>query len=274
MNNSEKGLYEQENLVINKDRVLTYSQLHCPLGCKYCFSEDIDLPRNKGVVYLSDKQLALLKQLPEEIRIIMLGCDIEFFQSKSKSFEILEQLSYLKKDISVVTKLYLSQDFIQQLQNINAQLQRHKNFLTISVSLTCIDSAKEWEPEAPEPIKRIETLRMAHQSDIKTLVALRPLLPTIPDEELKKVICLTKDECLGYYTGPLYVKDLNNPELNIEKALNLNIEAVQPHWMPQGNTFYKIEKEGQLDFLKNILQRYDKPLFEGAAEGIEYLRNL
>lgn len=56
------------------------------------------------------------------------------------------------------------------------------------------------------------------------------------------------------------------------KTQDLKIEKLQPHWMPKGNIFYKIEKEGQMNLLKNILEKYNKPLFEGAAEGIKYLR--
>ncbi len=36
----------------------------------------------------------------------------------------------------------------------------------------------------------------------------------------------------------------------------------------------KVEKKGQLDFLKNVLNRYDKLYFDGAADGIKYLKNI
>jgi len=43
--------------------------------------------------------------------------------------------------------------------------------------------------------------------------------------------------------------------------------------MPEENVFYKIEKEYQVQELRGILQKHDRPLFEGAAEGIIYLRD-
>jgi sulfatase maturation enzyme AslB (radical SAM superfamily) len=33
--------YESANLKIDKDRVLTYSNIACPLDCKYCFANEI-----------------------------------------------------------------------------------------------------------------------------------------------------------------------------------------------------------------------------------------
>ena len=247
--------------------------MSCPFDCEYCFIEDINPNQQRGVAYLSQKQFELIKQLPKEINLVMLGCDTEFFQSKQNSLEILEKLVVLNKDISVITKLSLPQDFIQQLNNIDNELNQHGNFLTFSESITCIDSAWMWEPKVPSSDKRIETLKDVHQQNIKTLVAIRPLLPTISNKELEMIVSLTKNYCYGYYSGPLYLKNLEHKLIDLNQQ-NLKIEKLQPHWMPSDNIFYKIEKEGQLDVLKNILEKHNKPLFEGAADAIKHIKNL
>ncbi len=102
------------------------------------------------------------------------------------------------------------------------------------------------------------------------MVAIRPLLPSITDGELEKIIHSTRDCSQGYYSGPLYLKSLDL--LSEEEQKSFNIEKIQPHWMPEGNIFYKVEKPGQMDILKKLLRKYNKPLFEGAAEGIKYLK--
>jgi DNA repair photolyase len=269
--NIKESKFEKEGLKLDKERVLTYSQLHCPFECEYCFSEDINPEQRKNISYLSPKQLELIKQLPKEVSLIMLGCDTEFFQSKENSLEVLENLSNLNKDISVITKLFLPPDFIQKLKEIDNKLRNNERFFVFSETITSIDSAKIWEPKISDPIKRIDTLKTAYNKGIKTLVAIRPLLPTISGEELEKIIYLTSDFCYGYYSGPLYLKKLDHPLLDL-KTQDLKIEKLQPHWMPEGNIFYKIEKEGQMDLLKDILEKHNKPLFEGAAEGIKYLK--
>ena len=266
--------FENAGLKLDKDRVLTYSQLSCPLDCEYCFVDDMNYNQKKNVAYLSGEQIELLKQLPEEINLIMLGCDTEFFQSKRNSIEILEELSDLNKDISVITKLSLSSDLIQKMKEVDHKLRQRGNFLTFSESIPCLDSSRLWEPRAPSPEKRIQTLRVAYENNLKTLVAIRLLLPTITDDELKKIISSTKDYCFGYYSGPLYLKNLEHPLLETNHPVNLKKEKVQPEWMLDDNIFYKIEKDGQMDFLKNLLQEQGKPFFEGAADAIKYLKTL
>lgn len=267
----EKSIFEKEGLKIDKDRVLTYSQLSCPLDCKYCFVDDLNFNQKKNVSYLSEKQFGLIEKLPEDIKIIMLGCDTEFFQSRENSLEILEKLSELNKDISVITKLALSESFLKKLGKINEKLNKNGKFLALSVSLTCLESAKKWEPGAPDPEQRIETLKKAYGAGLETMVAIRPLLPSVSHSEIEKIVLLTKDYCYGYYSGPLYIKNLKL--LKEEKMEGLEIDEIQPHWMPEGHVFYKVEKEGQMDLLKKLVEQNGKPFFEGAAEGIKYLRN-
>lgn len=271
MNSEEKYLFNKYGLIIDQDRVLTYSQLSCPFGCRYCFVENINFNQIPNTAYLTSKQQELMSQLPPEITLIMLGCDTEFFQSKNSSLKILNQLCALNKDISVITKIALPENFLKQLKDIYLKLNTQGNILCFSISIPCLNSAIQWEPKTPHPASRIHTLQQAHLSGLKTLVALRPLLPNISEEELEEIIYLTKDYCIGYYSGPLYLKEIDDSLIDI-KDPELKIERLQPHWMPSGNIFYKVEKGRQFNLLKAILKKYNKPLFDGAAEGIKYIK--
>jgi DNA repair photolyase len=226
--------------------------------------------QEKGVIYLSEQQLELMEQLPNEIKTIMLGCDTEFFQNKKESLEILKKLIKLNKDISVITKLSLSENFIREIKKIDDELNKNNNFLVFSTSLSSLCFSGIWEPGVPSPQKRIETLESAYKNGLKTLVALRPLLPTVDNNELERLVNLTKNFCFGYYSGPLYLKKLDL--LTEKEKQDLNIEKIQPHWMPDDNLFYKIEKIGQMNLLKEIIKKNHKPFFDGAAEGIKYLK--
>lgn len=269
---AEEEKFEKEGLKIDKERVLTYSELSCPLNCKYCFVKDLSPQQKENVSYLSEKQFKLLKQLPKKVNLIMLGCDTEFFQSMKDSLEILEKLSDLNKDISVITKLSLPQDFIKKLKEIDVKLNKKGNFLIFSESIPCLESAKEWEPKAPNPRDRVETLKKAYEENIKTLVAIRPLLPVVSKKEFGEIVDLTKNYCYAYYSGPLYLKNLNHPIIKNIELNNLKIEKLQPHWMTKGNIFYKIEKGGQMELLQDIIQKNKKLFFEGAAEAIKYIK--
>jgi sulfatase maturation enzyme AslB (radical SAM superfamily) len=57
----EKMNFEKEGLKIDKERVLTYSELSCPLDCKYCFVDDLSSSNQKvGVPYLRGPQTQFL----------------------------------------------------------------------------------------------------------------------------------------------------------------------------------------------------------------------
>ena len=268
----ENQQFEQHGLKIDKDRVLTYSQLSCPLGCRYCFVDDMNFNQKRNVAYLTEEQFQLIDRLPKEIKLIMLGCDTELLQNKTEALAILERLSQQRLDLSVITKLPLSKPFIQKLSETAQTIEHNGNILAFSISVLCAESARLWEPKVPSPEKRIETLKRAYEAGIKTLVAFRPLLPTISDEEMEAVILAAKDYCYGFYSGLLYLKDPAHELL--PDTRNFDIKQLQPAWMPQGNIFYRIEKPGQMQTLRKILQKYNKPLFEGAAEGIKHLKTL
>lgn len=110
--------FEDKGLKLDKDRVLTYSQLQCPYGCRYCFAGDMDSNQQRNVEYLTKKQYELLFNLPSHINIIMLGCDTEFFQPSAKAIDVLNRLSNLDKNISVVTKMSLPDNIIKSISSI------------------------------------------------------------------------------------------------------------------------------------------------------------
>ncbi len=56
----QKEVFEKIGLVLDKERVLTYSKLSCPLDCRYCFVEEMAHEQQRGVSYLSDEQFEML----------------------------------------------------------------------------------------------------------------------------------------------------------------------------------------------------------------------
>lgn len=264
--------FENAGLKIEKERVLTYSKLSCPLDCTYCFVNEMTQEQSRNASYLNNEQLDLLKNLPEEVKLIMLGCDTEFFQDKEDALNILNKLTTFGKDISVITKLPLSESFLEEIRSIVDNIESTNNIFSFSVSVPCLSESTvaKYEPNVPHPMKRIETLQSAYKKGLHTMLAIRPLLPDATNEELEEIVKLTKDYCTGYYSGPLYLK---------EEKINLffpdyrgTAKEIQPKWMLEGNTYVPIMRDGQMDFLLQILKKYDKKMFEGAADGMEYIR--
>jgi DNA repair photolyase len=266
--------FEKHGLKIDKERVLTYSKLICPLNCTYCFVDEMTREQEKGVSYLSPEQINLLQNLPEHIKLIMLGCDTEFFQNKKNALDVLNKLKSLKKDISVITKLPLSETYIKEIAIIAKQIEDNGNIFSLSVSIPCFaeDSLAKYEPGVPSPEKRIQTLKSVFNTGIPVMVAIRPLLPDIKDSDLEKIIDLTKEFVVGYYSGPLYLKQDKIDTLL--PGFNTNKQEIQPHWMLDGNKYQEIKRDGQMEYLISLVEKSGKQFFEGAAGGVEYIRNI
>ena len=229
--------YDTAGLKIDRERVLTYSQLSCPLDCTYCFVNDMTTNQQKNIAYLTEKQIELLKNLPEEISLIMLGCDTEFFQNKKEAIEILKKLSGFGKDLSMITKIPIKESFLNEIDKVNQKMKEKGNILSVSISIPCLsdEMSKKYEPKVPSPKNRIETVKQISNKGIYTMLAIRPLLPDISNEELQEIINLTKDYVIGYYSGPLYLNDDRISKLLPESVVESEVK--QPHWMFDGNLF-------------------------------------
>lgn len=266
--------FDKEGLVIEKDRVLTYSKLICPLDCIYCFAENLSKQHDDQHTYLSEKQRELLKTLPENVKTIMLGCDTELLQDEGAAADVLRNLSGLGKDISIITKLSLTDDFVDFLKELSTTMEKNGNFIVFSISIPCFDSSLKWEPKAPRVANRIKTLQKISSKGIPSMVAMRPLIPTLQESELDKILENTHQHVFGYYSGPLYLRGLSDGVISPEEVtrFNLKVEKTDPSWMPEGNTFLKIENTPLMNYMKNRVKFYGQNFFEGAAEGVEFLR--
>lgn len=267
MKGHELSRYEAANLEIDGDRVLTYSRIACPLDCAYCFANEIIAGNaNLDGTHLSEEQFRLLEQLPPDIKTIRVGCDTEFLHDKDQALEALSRLVGAGKDISVITKFPLDDDYICELSAISDELESNGNKLMFSVSLTCTSSKRKWEPKAPRVARRIETVRKAYSAGINTAVVIRPLIPNIDPSELDEIVDATKDYVTGYYSGPLYLKELGEDTITAEEVAYLGCivseEVEDIHWMPMGNKFLKIESPQLMEYLRRKVEQSGKTLFQ------------
>lgn len=172
----------------------------------------------------------------------------------------------------MITKIPIAESLLNGIEEIYKEMRARGNILSVSISIPCISAEmnQKYEPGVPSPERRIETVKLIASKNIPTMLAIRPLLPDVSEEELRAIVNLTKDHVLGYYSGHLYLNDDRISKLLPETAVEA--EEKQPHRMLDGNTFKEILEEGQMEFLQRIVKEAGKEFFEGAAEGMKFIK--
>jgi len=194
------------NYKINGPRALISMGGGCSYGCNYCY---INEPGFKGFPRRTPEQIIpTLDQLPNEVKLIQCGYDNEFFRNEDDAVKIIEAIVRTDRNVSFSTKKDLSLETIVSLKSIYEEMGDNQ-YMIACVSLLGFDTVRKLEPHAPDPNKRVETIQRLHEAKIPTLVYLRPLIPTIPDEEIEEVFARTARHCDGYVVGKMIFDERN-----------------------------------------------------------------
>ena len=239
----------------NKRLSATTGEL-CPLKCTYCFASD---PEYKSPVNLFEK-VETLSSTIEDYQIIQPACDTEFLLDSIKAFNLLERLLKLKKDISFVTKMPIKKQNLSKLMELSDRYRQQGNLLSVSVTLTSIESSKIFEPIAPSPEVRIQTLRSLFENGIHTMVAIRPLIPSVPDSEIHEIVNKTVDLTFAYTSGPFWTK---HPE-----GLSGNISEESVSWMSGDQKWFQVSDPDREIAIINYISSKGKLLYESSVDAI------
>ena len=171
----------------------------CLFDCIYCFVDD---------TYETNGQDELNDEILENIELIQPFCDYDVFACENCNWE-KEIWNYTKygKIISFATKAYVSKSKAQVLGNINRFLLSQGAFLHVGVTITTITDVEIIEKNTPDINKRIESLKNLSAVGIDCSVIMRPLLPTLTQNDIEYIIDSTRDFCSNYVYGPLYLND-------------------------------------------------------------------
>lgn len=155
----------------------------CPLQCTYCYIYDMGfssepepyplsgeelayaLARNPYVV--PERTLAAFGSVTEPLLPLLRGRTLEYAASISR---------WLKLPIQLSTKLLIDERFTKELRSADPAA-------SILVSVSSLRYWRELEPNAPEPLLRIERASIATERGLRVDLFLRPIIPGILTEE-------------------------------------------------------------------------------------------
>jgi DNA repair photolyase len=172
----------------------------CEHGCAYCFARpshaylglspgldfETRLFAKRGAAELLRKELS---RRSYRCSPIALGINTDGYQPVERELrvtrELLEVLHETRHPVSIVTKSALVERDLDLLAGMGREGLAH-----VAVSITTLDRslARQMEPRAATPQRRLETLRRLNEAGVPTAVLVAPVIPVLTDAELEAIL--------------------------------------------------------------------------------------
>ncbi len=172
----------------------------CEHGCIYCYARPSHcyLGHSAGVdfeteLYAKPNAAALLEQEFAKpgynVATIALGSNTDPYQPIERQHNItrsiLEVLERANHPVAIVTKSALvtrDRDILQRMAS--------KGLAKVALSITTLDRrlARDMEPRASTPSKRLAALKELHEAGIPTVVMVAPVIPGLTDSEIESIL--------------------------------------------------------------------------------------
>lgn len=255
-------------LVARERRVLVPIGSRCPFGCRYCYAENSDISAAQSVD-VADILMALGKLDSDSYDIIQLGYDGDPLASTDRLCQMLPVLAATGKHINISTKGIASPRIRTFLGSMHT---RTPMGISLNVSATCWESARDIEPRTPAPDRRLGSASLLQSKEsIPFVLSLRPLLPSVPDKELHRLLdCALTTGATAVVTGPLYVHpDEHNMAWSGQQFKDIRPEKVS--WSPVPLTYKRIDDVGRIAGLRAYADLIGLPLFSKNAPALTQL---
>src|SRR6516165_6827378 len=171
----------------------------CEHGCFYCYARpshaymglsagldfETKLFAKERAAELLERELASPKYRPAPIAF---GANTDPYQPIERQYRItrslIETLAQASHPLTIVTKSNL----ILRDRDLLAPMARD-GLVKVFVSVTTLDRAlaREMEPRAPTPEKRLEAIEKLNDAGVPAGVMAAPVIPAINDEELETI---------------------------------------------------------------------------------------
>jgi DNA repair photolyase len=197
----------------------------CEHGCIYCFARpthaylgfspgadfESKIFTKPNAAELLRKELSAKTYVP---KVLAIGTNTDPYQPVEKKLRImrsiLEVLWEFKHPVGIVTK---NAGILRDLDILAPMAEA--GLAKVALSVTTLDRklAREMEPRASTPPKRLEAIKALASVGVPTAVMFAPVIPALNDEELESVLQAAKDagaRSAGYVLLrlPLEIKDL------------------------------------------------------------------
>lgn len=255
---------------VEKKRVLVPVGEPCPFGCRYCYTRNGEVGLDR--VKVEDILIPFSQFVHEaDFETIQFGYDGDPFARPERGIAMLKELATMGKHVNFSTKTLLQGPVLDALNDIHAQMEASGTVLSALVSLSCWDSASSVEPHTPSPSERVLTVANLKHISIPVFIAVRPILPHIPDSEYERIA----DEgiragCEGFILGPLYADAKGRYVRFIPPALLAQVpsQTGSVSWSAHSPTWTRYEDTDRLQRLLQMIEQKGGRTFLSSADAV------
>ena len=197
----------------------------CEHGCVYCYarpshaymglSPGLDF---ESKLFIKPNAAALLREeltaTNYQAQTLALGANTDPYQPIERDYRItrsvIEVLSEFNHPFGIVTK---SATVLRDIDLLKPMAE--KGLVKVAISVTTLDGklAREMEPRASTPMKRLAALEILAKAGIPTVVMMGPIIPGLNDAEIENILKAARNSGVreaGYtmLRLPLEVKDI------------------------------------------------------------------
>jgi DNA repair photolyase len=247
---------------ISGERAVISTGGACNHQCEYCFvtAGDYRIPAKISTQTIIDT----VKTFPSSVERIELGLDTDPMLDQPRALDLISRLGALGKDVSFATKADLTVETVGRLSEIANLMAEQGNFLFTKVSLMGFKTAQAYEPGAPSPERRVDTIKRLHAAGLPNIVYVKPILPTLPDKELERVFEETQGHVYAYIAGYLIYDEMMAHKLSIK----VSEEQMKMEWDPSQRN-WSIYRDPRIE---ELIQREN--VFKVSANAIAHVKNI
>ena len=258
---------------VEKERVLVPVGEPCPFGCKYCYTRGGEVglsKRNAENILLQFQNFA--STTPFET--IQFGYDGDPFARPERGIAMLRRLATLGKNVNFSTKASLEVPTLDALEDIQRHMEEDGTILSALISLSCWDSASRVEPHTPPPSERMRGVADLKRRGIPVFIAVRPILPHIPDLEYERIATEgIQARCDGFILGPLYADDRGQFVRFIPPEILKTVPSYKDvvSWSAHSPIWKRYEDETRLRQLSTMIEGMGGKVFLSSADAMGML---
>lgn len=255
---------------VDKNRVLVPVGEPCLFGCRYCYTRNGEVGLTRVKV---EDILTPFAQFAREAHFetIQFGYDGDPFARPERGITMLKALARMGKHVNFSTKALLEGSVLDALNDIRSHMEAAGTVLSALVSLSCWDSASTVEPHTPSPSERILTVANLKHIGIPVFIAVRPILPHIPDSEYVRIADEgIRSGCEGFILGPLYADAEGRYVRFIPPALLAQVpsQTGSVSWSAHTPTWTRYEDTTRLKRLLLMIEQKGGHTFLSSADAV------